>query len=190
MIARLVIILVLLASLWPGLSMAVDTASEPARAEAMVEKPLPEEDNPQTSNTVILQGLNKVTGRVSKLEGPIGVTQRFGSLEIIPRRCWKSSPEDRPENAVLLEVRELQIGEESKRIFLGWMFSSSPGLAGLELPVFDISVVSCEFHADPETNNPPAAAVNRSPPADAVDVKPVKKAPKAQKKMGLYQITQ
>ena len=181
MIARFAITLVLLASLWSGTGMAAQAASEPAVADATAEKLLPEEDNLQTSNTVILQGLNKVTGRVSKLEGPIGVTQRFGSLEIIPRRCWKSSPEDRPENAALLEVRELQIGEESKRIFLGWMFSSSPGLAGLEHAVYDISVVSCEFHADPESNAPVAAEATS--PAEVTAAKPLKKTSKTPKKL-------
>src|SRR5581483_9802858 len=77
---------------------------------------LPADENPQLSNTVVLQGLNKVTGHISKLEGPLGAALRFGNLEIISRRCWKSSPEDRPENAVLMEIRELHAGEESKRI--------------------------------------------------------------------------
>jgi|GEM_PF-2492740 len=101
-------------------------------------------------NTVILQGLNKVTGHISRFDGPTGIVQRFGNLEIIPRRCWKSPPEERPENAALMEIRELQPGEDSKRIFLGWMFSSSPGLSGLEHAVYDISMVACEYRADPE----------------------------------------
>ena len=154
---------------------SMDEATKPAEATAAPS--LPEEENLQISNTVVLQGLNKVTGHISKLEGPIGVTQRFGNLEIIPRRCWKSSPEDSPENAVLLEIRELKIGEESKKIFLGWMFSSSPGLSGLEHPVYDVSVVSCEFRTDPENG------VNEAtPPADDTDAKPVKKPAKKKKK--------
>jgi len=189
-ICSFVIIIAILASLYPCAAMAQSSvASEPATVQpdaaasdaATVEKPLPEAENPQISNSVVLQGLNKVTGHTSKIEGPIGATQRFGNLEIIPRRCWKSSPEDRPEDAVLLEIRELQIGEESKRIFLGWMFSSSPGLSGLEHPVYDVSVLSCEFQADPEHNAASSAAAASSP-ADATNAKPAKKTAKVKKK--------
>ncbi len=102
-------------------------------------------------NTVLLQGLNKVTGHLSRLEGPMGTVMRFGNLEIIARRCWKSNPDESPENAVLLEIRKLKPGEVPARIFLGWMFSSSPGLSGLEDPVYDVTMLACENHADPET---------------------------------------
>jgi len=64
-------------------------------------------------------------------------------LEVVARRCWKSLPEDRPENAALLEISELKPDEAPQKIFLGWMFSSSPGLSGLEHPVYDIAVIAC-----------------------------------------------
>jgi len=131
----------------------------------------PAEEAVLTYNAVILQGLNKVTGHISKLEGPIGTVLNFGSLEIIVQRCWKSAPEERPENAALIEIRELKAGEERKRIFLGWMFSSSPGLSGLEHAVYDINILSCESQADPEKLGKPEKAE-----------KPEKKTPPAAKK--------
>ncbi len=57
---------------------------------ADVDAPAPE------FNTVVLQGLNKVTGHSSKLDGPVGTVMRFGNLEIIAHRCWKSPPEESP----------------------------------------------------------------------------------------------
>src|SRR5690606_37861353 len=90
-----------------------------------------------------LRGLNKVTARISVLEAPLGTVMRFGNLEIIAHRCWESPPEERPENATLLEIRELPIGEEPHRVFSGWMFSSSPALHGLEHPVYDVTVLEC-----------------------------------------------
>ncbi len=109
------------------------------------EKPVPEPE-PQSvyTNGIALQGLNKVTARIQTLDGPIGTVLRFGNLEIIPRRCWKSSPESQPENAALLEIWELKPGEGPQQIFMGWMFSSSPGLSSLQHPVYDISVLACE----------------------------------------------
>jgi hypothetical protein len=109
-----------------------------------------EKDAPVFYNMIVLQGLNKVTGRTSRLDGPVGTVLRFGSLEIIARRCWKAAPDERPENAALLEIRELEVGEEPQRVFLGWMFSSSPGLSGLEHAVYDVNVLSCEMLEDPE----------------------------------------
>ncbi len=101
-------------------------------------------------NTIVLQGLNKVTGHISKLDGPLGSALRFGNIEIVARKCWKAPPEDRPENAALLDISELKQGEAPQSIFLGWMFSSSPGLSGLEHPVYDITVLACEERKEPE----------------------------------------
>jgi len=103
---------------------------------------------------ITLQGLNKVTGHISRIEGPIGTAMRFGNLEIVARRCWKSSPEESPENAALLDISELKPGETPARIFLGWMFSSSPGLSGLEHPVYDITVLSCDEGKNAEKKEP------------------------------------
>lgn len=110
-------------------------------------KPAPQPEAPKPFNAVKLQGLNKVTARISTLDAPLGTVMRFGNLEIIARRCWQSPPEDRPENAGLLEIRELQPGEGPEVIFTGWMYSSSPGLSALEHPVYDVTVLECE-HLD------------------------------------------
>ena len=119
-----------------------------AKAEKPVEKPAEPEDADTKAkkeyDAILLQGLNKVTGHISRLEALVGTVMRFGNLEIIARRCWKSSPEEQPENAALLEISELKPGEPPKRIFLGWMFSSSPGLSGLEHAVYDVTVLNCE----------------------------------------------
>lgn len=135
-------------------SPANDFAKEPAsgktkdKTASSAKKTVPEKppgDNLEGGfNTVILQGLNKVTARASRIEAVIGSTVRFGTLEIVARSCWKSAPEDRPENAVLLEVSEIKQGEPSAKVFLGWMFSSSPGLSSLEHPFYDITVVKCD----------------------------------------------
>ena len=127
---------------WPAL--AADAPKDKAIAESDLDALPPE------PNTILLQGLNKVTGHILKLEGPIGTVLRFGNLEIIARRCWKSPPDESPENAALLEISELKPGEAPQKIFLGWMFSSSPGLSGLEHPVYDITVIGCEAKDNPE----------------------------------------
>lgn len=123
---------------------------EPAPATAKtiqitdIAGPAPEESKGSYLNTIVVQGLNKVTGHISKLDAPVGTVVRFDNLEIIARRCWKANPEERPENAALLDVWELKPNESPQQIFLGWMFSSSPGLSGIEHPVYDVTVLACE----------------------------------------------
>lgn len=91
----------------------------------------------------VLQGLDKVTARISVLTVPIEGTVRFGTLEITARACHKAPPEEPPENAAFLEIREVRRDETPRRLFSGWMFSSSPGLSTLEHPVYDVWVVDC-----------------------------------------------
>ncbi len=94
-------------------------------------------------DTAILQGLDKVTARVSTIEAPLGDTVKFGALEIIVRACDKRPPEETPESAAFLDVWEVRPGEPAVSNFRGWMFASSPALSALEHPVYDVWVLDC-----------------------------------------------
>jgi hypothetical protein len=91
----------------------------------------------------VLQGLDKVTARVSSFEAPVGEVVRFGTLEIVTRTCRKRPPEETPESAAFLEITDNRPGETPRPIFSGWMFASSPALSALEHPVYDVWVVDC-----------------------------------------------
>lgn len=91
----------------------------------------------------LLQGLDKITARVSKFEAPVGTPVRFGTLSIRVRDCEKNPPEETPESAAFLEIDELRPGEDRVRVFSGWMFASSPALSALEHPVYDVNVLDC-----------------------------------------------
>lgn len=94
--------------------------------------------------TAVLQGLDKVTARISTIEAPVGQAVRFGSLEITVRACRKHPPEEPPEAAAFIEIREKKADEEPKLLFSGWMFASSPALSTLQHPVYDLWVVDCK----------------------------------------------
>ena len=94
--------------------------------------------------TAVLQGLDKVTARVSTFTAPIGQTVRFGTLEIIARVCDKRPPEETPESAAFLDVSEARAGEPTVNVFRGWMFASSPALSAMEHPVYDVWVLDCK----------------------------------------------
>ena len=94
---------------------------------------------------VVLQGLDKTTARVSTFEAPISEPVRFGALEITVRACDRTPPEEPPESAAFIEIREIKPDEEAVvTLFQGWMFASSPALSALEHPVYDVWVLDCK----------------------------------------------
>jgi hypothetical protein len=112
--------------------------------------------------TAVLQGLDKITARVSRFDAPVGQAVRFGTLSIVVRDCEKSAPEDRPENAAFVQIDENRPKEQRYRLFSGWMFSSSPALSALEHPVYDVNLLECRSPPAPVT---PAPAASSTPPA-------------------------
>jgi hypothetical protein len=92
-----------------------------------------------------LQVLNKVTARVSELEVKPLLPSSIGALDIEIKQCWHSPNDARPEQAALMEIRERKSEvADTKLLFSGWMFQSSPALSALEHPVYDVSVIRCE----------------------------------------------
>jgi hypothetical protein len=92
----------------------------------------------------VFAALDKVTARISPLEIPINKSKTFGALTITPRTCNTKPPTEEPQTSVFVEVEETQLDNSQKRIFTGWMFAESPGLHGVEHPVFDVWLTSCK----------------------------------------------
>lgn len=114
--------------------------------------------------TAVLQGLDKITARVSRIDAPVGQTVQFGTLSIVVRNCEKSAPEQRPENAAFIQIYENRPGEAPARRFSGWMFSSSPALSALEHPVYDVNLLDCTGAAVPPAPPPAASSPTVKPP--------------------------
>jgi hypothetical protein len=112
-----------------------------------------------------MQGLDKITARVSQFNAPVGQTVRFGTLSVSVRDCRRSPPEERPENAAFVEIYESRPGEAKERLFSGWMFSSSPALSALEHAVYDVNLLACRPASGSLPPPVPAApAAPASPP--------------------------
>ncbi len=105
---------------------------------------VPGEVSAEPYSMAVLQGLDKVTARVSTIEAPVGDTVRFGTLEIIARSCDKKPPEEPPESAAFLDVWEVRPNEPALSVYRGWMFASSPALSAMEHPVYDVWVIDCK----------------------------------------------
>ena len=95
------------------------------------------------ADVAVLQGLDKVTARISTFDAPVEQSVRFGTLDIRVRHCQKTPPEEPPETTAFLEIDDVKRGERPVRLFSGWMFASSPALSALEHPVYDVWVVDC-----------------------------------------------
>jgi hypothetical protein len=98
----------------------------------------------------VFAALDKVTARISPLEVPIDQSKTFGALTITPRACNTRPATEQPLTSAFVEIEETQLDETRRRIFTGWMFAESPGLHGVEHPVFDVWLTSCRT-SDAET---------------------------------------
>ena len=110
-------------------------------SQPLIDRPVAMAD--KLNSLALLQGLDKVTGRVSQFSQEINMPGKFGTLEVIIRACHKTPPEEPPESTAFIEIYETTSEIERQSVFSGWMFSSTPGLSSLEHPVYDIWVLDC-----------------------------------------------
>jgi hypothetical protein len=97
----------------------------------------------QERPVAMLRALDKVTARVTTISAPVGREVRFGTLRILVRTCKKRPPEEPPETSVFLEILDLRPRSAPQRVFTGWMFASSPALAAMEHPTYDVWPIDC-----------------------------------------------
>jgi hypothetical protein len=94
--------------------------------------------------TAVFSGLDKITGRIVSFEVAVDETVQFGALQVTPRVCFTKPPTETPNTTSFIEVDEPGSEGNGKRVFSGWLFAASPGLHGLEHPVYDIWLVDCK----------------------------------------------
>src|SRR6185437_14228168 len=93
-------------------------------------------------------GLDKITGRIINFDEDIGETVQFGALRVKTDACYTRPATEAANTDAFVEVDEITLQGEVKRIFSGWMFAASPGLHGVEHPIYDIWLTDCK---GPET---------------------------------------
>src|SRR5262249_30980322 len=99
--------------------------TEPQPSDAVVVEPPPQRI---TNPTAVFAGLDKITGRIISFDVPINETVQFGALQMTPRACYSRPPTETQNTNAFVEVDEVTLQGELKRIFTGWMFAASPGL--------------------------------------------------------------
>lgn len=89
-------------------------------------------------------GLDKITGRIIRFDVLIDETVQFGALQVTPRVCYSRPPTEAPRTTAFVEVDEVTLDANIKRIFTGWMLAASPGLNAVEHAVYDVWLTNCK----------------------------------------------
>src|SRR6202142_1402561 len=116
-------------------------------------------------------GLDKITGRIINFDEDIGETVQFGALRVKTDPCYTRPATEAANTDAFVEVDEITLQGEVKRIFWGWMYAASPGLHGVEHPIYDIWLTECKapdttvVSAQPDAPRAPPPAQKRRPPA-------------------------
>jgi hypothetical protein len=134
-----------------------------------------------TNKKASFSGLDKITGRIIKFDEDIGETVQFGALRVKTSACYTRPSTEAANTDAFVEVDEITLQGEVKRIFSGWMYAASPGLHGVEHPVYDIWLTDCKgpdqtivsAQPDPPKTAPPPAAQKRPPPQKQAAPRPL-----------------
>lgn len=93
----------------------------------------------------VFSGLDKITGRIISFDVYIGETVQFGALQVTPRVCYTRPQTESPQTDAFVQVDEITLNNEVRRIFSGWMYAASPGLHAVEHPVYDVWLTNCKL---------------------------------------------
>ena len=148
--------------------------------------------------TAVFAGLDKITGRIKNFDVAIDETVQFGTLLLTPRVCNSRPQTETPLTTTFVEVDEQapkpDQGRDSgvatrdskkydvKRIFSGWMFAGSPGLHGVEHPVYDVWLVDCKGGKEIVAQPAPQEAQPATAAAPTPDKPPARRARKIEPK--------
>jgi hypothetical protein len=134
-----------------------------------------------TNKKATFSGLDKITGRIINFDEDIGETVQFGALRVKTSVCYTRPSTEAANTDAFVEVDEITLQGEVKRIFSGWMFAASPGLHGVEHPVYDIWLTNCKepdqtivsAQPDPPKPPPPPPQQKRPPPQKQAAPRPL-----------------
>ena len=108
--------------------------------EIVTEMPAVKIPNP----TAVFAGLDKITGRITTFDVAVNETVQFGALQVKPRVCYTRPATESTATDGFVEVAEVTLQGDVKRIFSGWMFAASPGLHAVEHPIYDVWLTGCK----------------------------------------------
>ena len=121
-----------------------ETKEQPApNATPETMPPTPEGEH-IANPTATFSGLDKISGRIIMFDVALNETVQFGALQVTPRACYTRPPTETQNTVAFVEVDEITLKAEIRRIFTGWMFANSPGLNAVDHPIYDIWLIDCK----------------------------------------------
>jgi hypothetical protein len=97
--------------------------------------------------TLLLRGLDKITGRAFDIVAPLDVPVKFATLTVTARYCYSTPQSETPETAAFVQIDDARPDKPVHRVFSGWMYASSPGLNGMQHPLYDVWAIFCRTNA-------------------------------------------
>ena len=131
-----------------------------------------------TNKKASFSGLDKITGRIINFDEDIGETVQFGALRVKTSACYTRPSTEAANTDAFVEVDEITLQGEVKRIFSGWMYAASPGLHGVEHPVYDIWLTDCKGPDQTIVSAAPEPPKATPPPAQKRQPSPKQAAPR------------
>ncbi len=130
---------------------------------------------PQGGTALMMLGLDKITGRPTSITAPIGRQVKFATLTITARFCYSTPASETPETAAFVQIEDRRPDQPARKIFSGWMYGSSPGLNGVEHPLYDVWAISCNNNAAKvaATNSTAPVKVQAPDSSDKEQVQPL-----------------
>ena len=133
------------------------------------------------NNQAMFSGLDKITGRIISFDVAINETVQFGALQVTPRVCYTRPPTEAANTDSFIEVDEITLQGEIKRLFTGWMFAASPGLHAIEHPIYDVWLADCKGPQAPTvaevTPEPARTGQQKQPPRQRQAAPPISAQP-------------
>ena len=101
-------------------------------------------ENDLIGNNTDIKILDKISSKNELVNLINGEELIYKDLAIKSMKCTNSEFDDNPEIKAYIQVRDLTKNDNDKVYFFnGWMFSSSPSIAPVDHPVYDIWLVDC-----------------------------------------------
>jgi hypothetical protein len=126
----------------PGTPAAAEEVTPATTAPQVATAPIPPEHA-----VLELRALDKITGKASAIFAPLNDPVHFATLTITARTCYSTPPSETPETSAFLQIQDHRPDKPAREVFSGWMYASSPGLNGMQHPLYDVWVIKCITNA-------------------------------------------
>ena len=133
-------ILIISASVFCCFESFSKTKARRSLAEIVQTQDFPEENSlwesdPIEISEVNVQILDKVSGKVFKGKMRLNHSVSFGTISLVLKKCFKTSPEDKNEIYAFIAI-----SENDKVIFANWLFASSPSTNLFCHPMYNVQI--------------------------------------------------